>query len=239
LPSFRFFWPYGEKIEEIPSLVMVVIDPLAAHVGIGQVNSSRTTDIRAALTPLVRIAQDKRLSVIGVMHFNKSQNVTNAMLRISDSLAFVAQARHCYVAIEDPEMEGRFLFVRAKNNLGARSRQALAYGITTRPVAVDGGNVDVPCVAWDLKHVDGRATYMIEQALGPRTGRPGKAEDAIEFLRAELAEGSLPSEQVFERGRKEGFSDRTLSRAKRAAGLVSRKIGSNGGWVWELADVVR
>jgi hypothetical protein len=114
-----------EKLEDIPQVVLVAIDPLSAHMGVGQVNTGRTSDVRGALTPLVRIAQDKRLSIIGVMHFNKNQNVSNAMLRISDSLAFVAQARHCYVALEDPEIEERFLFVRAKNNLGARNVRRL------------------------------------------------------------------------------------------------------------------
>jgi len=41
--------------------------------------------------------------VLGVLHFNKKAEVTNAMLRISDSLAFAATARHCYVVVDDPE----------------------------------------------------------------------------------------------------------------------------------------
>jgi hypothetical protein len=97
-----------EKLEAIPQVLLVAIDPLSAHMGVGQVNTGRTSDVRGMLTPLVRIAQDKRLSIIGVMHFNKNQGVSNAMLRISDSLAFVAQARHCYVAVEDQKLRGGF-----------------------------------------------------------------------------------------------------------------------------------
>jgi hypothetical protein len=37
------------------------------------------------------------------MHFNKKMDVTNALLRISDSLAFGAVARHVYGVIDDAE----------------------------------------------------------------------------------------------------------------------------------------
>jgi hypothetical protein len=75
---------------------------------------------------------------------------------------------------------------------------------------------------------------MIEEALGGSAGRPGKVEDAADFLRAELAEGPLPSKEVFERGRREGFSERTLNRAKVAAGVQPTKTGPDAGWVWQL-----
>jgi len=58
--------------------------------------------------------------------------ITNALLRISDSLAFGAVARHVYGVIDDPE-NGRKLFVRAKNNVSARSKdKTLAYRFGAR-----------------------------------------------------------------------------------------------------------
>lgn len=226
-----------EKLAAIPQVLLVAIDPLSAHMGVGQVNTGRTSDVRGMLTPLVRVAQDKRLSIIGVMHFNKNQGVSNAMLRISDSLAFVAQARHCYVAVEDPEIEGRFLFVRAKNNLESRKRQALAYGISVKTVVTDPtGDIEAPYVEWDIKHVEGRAAELIEEALGSTAGRPGKLEAAADFLRAELAAGPLPSKELFDRAGKDGFSERTIRRAQERyrAEIQPSKTGPDGGWVWQL-----
>src|SRR5215472_8101975 len=88
----------------------------------------------------------------------------------------VAQARHCYVAIEDPEIEGRFLFVRAKNNLGARKRQALAYGLSVKTIQIDEtGGIDAPFIQWDFRPVEGRAADLIGEALGSSSaGRPSK-----------------------------------------------------------------
>ena len=58
------------------------------------------------------------------------------MLRVSDSLAFVGAARHCYIVVDDKE-EDRWLFVKAKNNL-ATDAEALSYEVAgTRIVGSD------------------------------------------------------------------------------------------------------
>ena len=78
------------KIDEIGDVVLVIIDPVSAYLGVGKVNNSSTTDVRAVLAPLTKLAEEKKISIIGIMHFNKKADVTNAMLRIADSLAYVA-----------------------------------------------------------------------------------------------------------------------------------------------------
>ena len=109
------------KIIEIGDVRLVLIDPISAYLGVGKVDSFRGTDVRAVLTPLTTLAVETKVAVIGVMHFNKKTDVTNALLRISDSLAFGAVARHVYGVIDDAENK-RKLFVRAKNNVAAKSR---------------------------------------------------------------------------------------------------------------------
>jgi putative DNA primase/helicase len=106
------------KIVEIGDVRLVLIDPISAYLGVGKVDSFRGTDVRGVLTPLTTLATETKVAVISVMHFNKKVDVTNALLRISDSLAFGAVARHVYGVIDDAENE-RKLFVRAKNNVAA------------------------------------------------------------------------------------------------------------------------
>jgi hypothetical protein len=48
------------------------------------------------------------------------------MLRIADSLAYVAAARHVYFVADDAEVESRRLFVKAKNNLSPRETNSAA-----------------------------------------------------------------------------------------------------------------
>ena len=95
---------------------MLLIDPISAYLGVGKVDSFRTTDVRAVLAPVVELAGQLKVAIVGIMHFNKKIDVTNALLRISDSLTFGATARHVYAVVDDAENK-RKLMVRAKNNL--------------------------------------------------------------------------------------------------------------------------
>jgi hypothetical protein len=76
-----------QKITEIGDVVLIVIDPVSAYLGAGKINNSSTTDVRAVLAPLTKLAEEKKILVIGIMHFNKKADVTNAMLRIADTPA--------------------------------------------------------------------------------------------------------------------------------------------------------
>src|SRR5262249_45354506 len=105
-----------QKIAEIGNVKLVQIDPISAYLGVGKIDSFRTSDARAVLAPLTALAEELSIAVIGIMHFNKKVDVTNPLLRISDSLAFGATARHVFAVVDDPEHK-RKLFVKGKNNL--------------------------------------------------------------------------------------------------------------------------
>jgi AAA domain len=100
-------------------VVLVIVDPVSAYLGVGKVNNSQTTDVRAILAPLTKLAELKKILVIGIMHFNKKADVNNARLRIADSVAYVAAARHVYVVVDDAENDKARLFVKA-NRTGCR-----------------------------------------------------------------------------------------------------------------------
>jgi hypothetical protein len=88
-------------------------------------------------------------------HFNKKVDVTNALLRISDSLAFGATARHVYAVVDDPENK-RKLFFKAKNNLARRDIKALSFTFGIREVGIDRRTdepIMAPHIVW-IDHVD-------------------------------------------------------------------------------------
>ena len=85
-----------QKINEVGDVKLVQIDPITAYLGKDKIDSFRTTDVRAVLGPLVELATDLKVAMVAIMHFNKKVDVDNALLRISDSLAFGATARHVY-----------------------------------------------------------------------------------------------------------------------------------------------
>jgi putative DNA primase/helicase len=230
------------KIEEIGEVVQIIIDPLTSYVGVGKINSASTTDIRGMLAPLILLAAAARCSVIGIMHFNKKADVTNAMLRIADSLAYVAAARHVYVVVPDPEQPGRRIFVKAKNNL-APDTGALTYTIDARHVGHDDElDVDIkaPYVVWGSDHVKVTATEAMQAAADAAGNERQERRAAKEFLQGRLAAGPVLQSEIQEEAEANGIAKRTLDRAKRDLKIKPWKEKKPGGkWYWQLpAEVV-
>lgn len=59
---------------------------------------------------------------------------------------------------------------------------------------------------------------------------------AAEFVRRALADGPRPQADVVAEGVAAGLTARSVQRARRDAGVTSRKDGMSGPWVWSLAD---
>jgi len=225
-----------QKIDAIGNVVMVQIDPLSAYLGVGKIDSYRTTDVRGVLAPLTELAAAKQVALLGVLHFNKKADVHNAMLRISDSLAFAATARHCYVVVDDPENERRLL-VKAKNNL-APDTKALSYGVNALVVGQDqktGKDVWAPRVVWGLEHVEITATEAMQAEAAGKSPH-GAVASAENFLRDLLAAGPVTKTDIEQAAAANCISTASLRRAKDELGVVARKNGFDGGWAWQLPD---
>jgi putative DNA primase/helicase len=222
------------KIKEIGNVVLVVIDPMSAYLGVNKLDAYRTSDVRGVLTPLAALAENYHCAIIGVMHFNKNSNVNNAMLRLSDSLAFVAAPRHAFVVIDQPDTESR-LFAKAKNNLAPVAIPSLAYSIKTRLVGIDKRNdkeIWAPYVVWE-----GYVKITADEALAAAGERPPEARDqAKEVLQEILAHGPVPAKEVYKQGREAGCSEMTLRRAAKELGIKPTKDGVDGPWLWKLTE---
>ena len=229
------------KIDEVGDVVLVLIDPISAYLGVGKMDSYRTTDVRAVLGPVVSLAAELKLSVIGIMHFNKKLDVTNALLRISDSLAYGATARHVYGIINDAENK-RKLMVRAKNNLAVNTAEqtTLAFYFGTREVGTDPNNdrtIVAPYLIWEPQYVDVTATEAMQAASESKS--PTARLDAKQFVLDILAAGPVKRTEIDETAEANGISLRTLMRAKRELkNVVARPVKNDKGvtdyWVWEL-----
>jgi hypothetical protein len=223
-----------EKIAAVGNVKLVQIDPISAYLGVGKIDSFRTTDVRAVLAPLVDLAAEVKVSVVGIMHFNKKVDVTNALLRISDSLAFGATARHVYAVVDDATNK-RKLVVRGKNNIARHNIPALAYNFGLRDVGIDsntGETIRAPHVIWHAQHVDVTAAEAMQAASGGKA--PAARDDAKEFLKNLLAGGSVLSDTIEEAAKADGISRRTLFRAKKELNIASVKSPEDGKWRWEL-----
>jgi hypothetical protein len=61
--------------------------------------------------------------------------------------------------------------------------------------------------------------------------------EAREWLKDFLANGSQPADLMFREGEKARFSEKTLKRAKKDLGVISKKSGfKDGSWCWILPE---
>jgi putative DNA primase/helicase len=226
-----------QKIKDVGDVKLVQIDPITAYLGNNKIDSFRTTDVRAVLGPVVELAAELNVAIVGIMHFNKKIDVNNALLRISDSLAFGATARHVYAVVEDAEND-RKLLVKAKNNLAASGNKSLAYRFGGREVGVDaktGQTIFAPHILWEDHHVDVTAAEAMEAAT---TKSAGARDEAKIFLTDILANGPVLKTEIEEAAEANGIAGRTLFRAKKDLNIeVDKDRKKDGKWYWRLPEV--
>jgi DNA polymerase I-like protein with 3'-5' exonuclease and polymerase domains len=207
-----------QKALAIGDIKMIVIDPIAAYLGIGKIDSFRATDVRAMIGPLKEFAEELRLFILGIMHFNKKIDVTNLLLRVSDSLAYTAAARHVYGIVNDEDNK-RKLFVKGKNNLAPREQKTLAFGFDVREVGIDkrtGNLIRRPHILWHPEPVDITATEALQAAAENKS--PSTRDNAKHFIKALLSNEPVGAKDVREAAKENGISNRTLDRAREALG---------------------
>jgi putative DNA primase/helicase len=222
-----------KAINQIGNVVAIIIDPISAYLGVGKVDGRSATDVRGILTPLKDAAEELHVAVIGIAHFNKKDDVKSALLRVSDSIAYVAAARHVYAVLDDPEDKNSKLFVKAKNNL-APDKKALRYGMGVKKVGHDkrlGVDIEAPFIVWHPQHVD----ITANEAMAAGAGHTAKRE-ALEFLHERLGAGPAKRDAVVDEAKEEGIAFATLKRAKKELGVRSYKERGkiDGEWLWEL-----
>jgi putative DNA primase/helicase len=221
-----------KAIERIGNVVLVIVDPVSAYLGVGRVDGRSATDVRGVLTPLKDMVEELHIALIGIAHFNKKDDVKSALLRVSDSIAYVAAARHVYAVLDDPEDKNSKLFVKAKNNL-ARDTRALRYGMGLKRVGHDarlGVNIEAPFIVWHPQHVE----ITANEAMAAVGGHTAKRE-AREFLLERLEAGPAKADDIIDEAKQEGITEKTLRSAKKELGIKSRREGgSTGTWFWEL-----
>jgi hypothetical protein len=214
-----------QKVLEVGNVVLIVIDPISAYLGIGKVDSFRATDVRAILSPLKQFAEDLEFALIGVLHFNKKMDVTNVMLRVSDSLAYSAASRHVYGIVND-EDNHRKLFVRGKNNIARGEQKTLAFTFDEREVGTSkktGRVVRAPHIVWHDEPVDITATEALRALVESKS--PSALEEAKQFLAEMVVNEPVGSTGLIEAAKENGISVKTLDRARKQLRIKPKKDG--------------
>lgn len=210
-----------QAIKATPDCRLVVIDPISAY--LGRTDSYVNAEMRGLLGPLADLAARCRVVVAAVSHLRKSGDGP-AIHKTQGSLAFVAAARAVWAVAKDKQDPARRLFVPVKCNLAAE-QTGLAYSLRSEGVSA--------VVAWEAKPV----TLTADQVTAYEQPKGDAVGEAVEWLRAALANGPVAGKELLAKAQSDGISERTLHRAKAELCIVSRRAEWSGGWVWLLPKV--
>jgi hypothetical protein len=208
---------------------LVIVDPLTAHLA-DAVNSWRDQSVRRAMAPLHRLAEQRRCAVLLIAHLNKARGA-DPLYRAGGSIGIPAAVRSALLLARDPddpdgERGSRRVLAHVKCNVAERAESLacevemveLGEGFNTAKLTITG-----TCTT--------TATDLLD---APSADEREDRDEAVDFLRAELANGPLPAAEAKRAAERAGIGPSALKRAKQTLSVKSDKQGMTGPWTWAL-----
>lgn len=222
-----------EAAERIGNVKLLIVDPVASAVA---GDSYKNTEVRRGLQPIVDLASDLGMAVLGITHLSKGGAGVDPAMRVLGSVAFTAVARIVWLAGKSNERdnvgEPMRVLVKAKANV-AIDEGGISYSIEqAEPVQ----GLETSRIEWGGV-VAGTAGELL-QGSEDSGGANGSAKDeAKEWLSELLAGGTHPTATIEAEAKAAGLSWATVRRASSDLS-VSKKKGPTGNWYWKLPDHV-
>lgn len=217
-------------LAERSEIRLIIIDPLGSYLGKMKKNSEE--DIRFILTELKELAEQAKVSIISIDHFNKNSD-QSAIHRLSGAGALAAVPRAVWAFVkdgEDPEKLKR-LMLNAKLNVVAEAKKVgLAYRTAGVNLPIKETIASLPIIEWL-----GSNDSDLDEVLHAQTDREkGKLGKCAEWLIKILAKGPEFSRDIYPKAANAGFSKNTLQRAKVKIGIVTKETPQ--GWKMHLPE---
>ncbi len=217
--------------------VLVLLDPLMSRLN-AQLDSHKDAEVRVALEPLTSFAKAAMVSVLGIVHVNKSTHA-DPLTAIMGSRAFPAVARAVLFAIKSPEDDETALLGFPKSNLGPKDPTTYRYRVVGQRVAQTAeGDVWTGAVDWL-----GKSDRSIEDVVSAMSEGGMEVLSAVDEAAAWLEDylhasgGAAESKVAKADGAKAGHIARNLQRAATRLEIKVESSGFPRRTVWTLAQV--
>ena len=204
---------------------LLILDPMSSYIGeICSMNNANET--RAEFNHLIAVAKDTGCAIVIIAHMNKMKD-TNPLYRTNGSIDIAGAARSILAITRTPNKEApaeRYL-VQVKSNL-APTGSAILFEVSEKGVDF-------------ISEMEMTAEEAF-QSLAPKIGRPNDKEvKAKAFLIEMLKDGEMLSSNCDEKLEAAGFRKSTIKKAKKNAGVISRKKGFLWYWSLPMGDIPR
>lgn len=202
---------------------LMLLDPLMSR--LGSLDTHKDAEVRMALEPLVSLSHAANMTVIGLIHHNKSGS-TDPLSLIMGSKAFTAVARAVFTVMTDPEdeTERRRLFGIAKSNLGRTDIPVEVFEIERVDIPTNSGPASTSRIRITGENYGGTLRDAMEVTEpGERAAWREAADWLSDYIRSKG--GTVPSADARAAGKAAGHSEATLKRARKKAGIGVRSDG--------------
>ena len=189
-------------------------------------NEFYAKDTSNKIKALIAVAKDTGCAIVIIAHMNKMRD-TNPLYRTNGSIDIAGAARSILAITRTPNKEvpaERYL-VQVKSNL-APTGSAILFEVSEKGVDF-------------ISEMEMTAEEAF-QSLAPKIGRPNDKEvKAKAFLIEMLKDGEMLSSDCEEKLEAAGFRKSTIKKAKKNAGVISRKKGFLWYWSLPMGDIPR
>lgn len=199
---------------------LLVIDPLQAYIG-KDTNMNAANETREKLNPMIKLAKEYNVAIVIVCHFNKNMK-GDAITRILGSTDIVGVCRS-YLALGNVPDEVDIKYMSHEKSSLAKKGKTILFEI-----APNHGGIRV------IGQTDLTADDYTTMANKNKKRSSPVLEEAKEFIIRNIPNGERGAKEMMDLMKANGFSERTIKRAKASAGVISKKKGYKNEWYWML-----
>ena len=197
------------------------------HEPIGEnCSMNNANETRAEFNHLIAVAKDTGCAIVIIAHMNKMKD-NNPLYRTNGSIDIAGAVRSILAITRTPNKEApaeRYL-VQVKSNL-APTGSAILFEVAEKGVDF-------------ISEMEMTAEEAF-LSLAPQMGRPNEKEmKAKSFLIEMLQDGEMLSSDCEEKLEAAGFKKSTIKKAKKNAGVISKKKGFLWYWSLPMSDIPR
>lgn len=222
-----------KQYAELCAVKLLVLDPLTSRLS-GSLDTHKDSQVRQALEPLVSMADGVGMSILGIIHLNKSSK--DPLNAVMGSKAFTAVARSVLSVVADPddETESRKFLGVVKSNLAQSMNGSRVFQIISHHVESDDGeNISTSKVEWQADTDLTIKSIMADPSMEVRT----RLDECCAWLRNYLPPGvEKPRKELVADACKDGFTESTLKRASNKIGVISERRGTPPNSYWSLPE---
>jgi putative DNA primase/helicase len=215
----------AERLAALRDVRVLILDPLVSAVA---GDSHHNAEVRRSLQPVVDLAGEHGVAVVGITHYGKGTTGRDPIDRVIGSVAFGALAR--LVLATGKGQDGDRVLVRAKSNIGPDGG-GFGYSLDH----ADHHGVTAGRILWG-EPVEGSARDILGATEVSGDADDHERDDAAAWLADALAAGPLTAAEVRRQADEAGHAWRTVQRAMGAAGVVAKRTGFPSKTMWALVE---